>query len=359
MSKPHLLSSTGAAALGAKLSQVNAVSYYYTPFAADITSALKALHECAFIESGSFSAAMNSAIGSEIAGSRSFVVSSVPKSVEDMSLASYMRLPVVIANVSRPLGANSIKQDYSDVLALRDVGCLIFMPENNIELAESVVQAYKVSEDEKVMLPSVVNIDLPYFMESVELPNEAFARRFVGKLQLPFSLTKKPLYFSAPADDYSEYRKQQQKAMKNAAEAIEKSSHAWRKKFKRTLPLVENYRMEDAELVLVVSGFHSTTAKAAVNRLRNEGKKVGLLRLRVIRPWPEEEIRKALASAKKVAIFEQSVSLGATGVFYSGIKPLAAFCSDFISLGKYPNEKDFMDIFTRLDRSQKEEVVWL
>jgi pyruvate ferredoxin oxidoreductase alpha subunit len=352
--KPHILSSAEAAACGAKLSCVDMVCSHPMPFSAEIADAAKMLN---VLHADSFSSALNTALGSELGGKRAFVISSIPQSLEDMFTASYMRLPVVLANVSRPIGTFSIKHDHSDVLAMRDSGWLIFMPESNQELLESIIQAYKVCEDPDVLLPGIVNIDISNYYEPVQLPNEKFVRRFVSRPKLPFELNeKKHQYFGVPDLDYQEFKQQQQKAMKNAAAVIEKASASWKKNMKRDLPLVEPYKLEDADYVMVVAGFHSTTAKAAVNRLRAGGKKAGLLRLRVVRPWPQEAVANALKNAKRIAVFDQSISLGKQGILHG---ELGMPASNFISLGKYPSEKDFLSVFERIMKTDKEETVWL
>ena len=355
MSKGHILSSAEAAAHGARLSFADIVCSDPAPFAADIA---KNLRHMPFINADSFSSALNAAMGAELGGKRAFVVASSPVD-ESMYTASYMRLPVVFTNVSRPPGTFSAKHDHNDVFTMRDSGWLMFMPESNQELVDTIIQAYKVCEDPKVLLPAVVNIDISHYHEFVQLPSEKFTKRYVSRFSLPFQLDgKKPQYIGVPDQDYAGLKKQQHRAVKNAAEVIEKTSAMWKKKIGRSLGLVESYKLEDADYAIVISGFHSTTAKAAVSRMRNEGKKVGLLRIRVVRPWPHDAIKNAMKNVKKAAIFDQSISLGRQGILYSEITKYVS-ASDFISLGRYPSEKDFIGVFNRLIATEKEEIVWL
>lgn len=356
MPKPHAFSTEESAALGARLSGVEVVTSHPMPFSSAIISELRKNEGMKFIECSSVSAAANAAIGASLGGKRVFVPTSIPKSIEDIFTMSYMRLPIVFANISRPLGPYTIRHDHSDVAALLDAGSLIFMPESNQELTETVVQAYKVSE--QALLPSVVNIDTANFREHVTPVQDSFSRRFLGKYKPLTPIDKKPRYFASPDDSYEEMKKQQHKAVKIVADHIENSSKLWAKKTKRVLPLVETYKTEDADFILVMAGYHSPTAKAAVDRLRSQGKKAGLLRLRVLRPWPSVQIDNALKNAKKVAVFDQAVSPGRFGVLYREINDKSR-CSNFISLGKHPGEKDFIGMLDRLEKSGKDEVVWV
>lgn len=354
MPKPQLLSVEESAALGAKLSQVDVVANHPMPFSAGIADELRKMHpSCHFIDCSTLSSSINAAMGASL-GKRTFVPVSIPKSVEDIFTLSYMRLPVVFTNVSRPLGTFSIRHDHSDVAALLDSGCLVFMPESNQELIETIIQAYKVSE--QVLLPSIVNIDIAHYREHVNPVLDIFVRRFLGRYKPPYSLDKKPRYVAVPDDNYADLKKQQHKAVKDSAEIIDKTSGMWFKKFRRSLPLVETYKTDDADFVLVMSGFHSTTAKAAVDKLRGAGKKVGLLRLRVLRPWPSALIESALKNAKRTAVFDQAASLGRFGMLYRELNDKGR-CTNIISLGRYLSEGDFVAIFERLGKG-RDEIVW-
>lgn len=352
--KGHIVSSAEAAAYGAKLSAVDIVCNYPTYFSTSISNGLKDLP---VIESDSFSSALNVAMGSELGGKRAFIASSVPIS-EDIHTTSYMRLPVVISNISRPPGTFSIKHDNTDVFSMRDAGWLIFMPESNQEIIDSIIQAYKVCEDSKVLLPAVINIDISHYQEPVQMPSDKFTKRYVSKFKIPFQINGKKQYFGVPDQDHDVFKQQQHRAMKNALDIIEKTSIAWKKKTKRVLDLVESYKIEDADYVLIISGFHSTTAKAAIDKMRADGKKVGLLRIRVVRPWPSDAIKNALKDVKRVAVFDQNISLGQHGILYNEIIKYTEG-TNFISLGKYPSENDFIGVLTRLIKAEKEELVWL
>ena len=351
--KPQLLSVYDAIAYGAKLSVADFVYHYAAPALAGSENAMKKLGLNA-VCMDSFSAAAHAAEGCELGGKRSLVLSSVSASPGFYS-ASYMRLPVVSANVWP--GSNKTIGSQSCLPSFRDAGFLVFMPESPQETVDTIAQAYKVSESRNVLLPSVVNIDMTGFQEPANMPEERFVRNYVSKFSLPHQITdRKHHYFNAT--NSPEFAQQQRKAMKNAAAAIENASDLWKKKTARKLPAVEQYKLEDADYAVIISGFHSTTAKAAVNRMRAEGKKVGLLRVRVFSPWPSDAVKQALKNVKKSFAFDQSISIASCGILHAAAGRDAGFCSGFILINRYPSEKDFVGMFERLMKSEKEEIVW-
>jgi pyruvate ferredoxin oxidoreductase alpha subunit len=346
--KPQLVSVEEAVAYGAKLSAD--FIYHYTSSKSSISNVTFQVPGINLIPAESLSSALYAAAGSEIGGKRSFVLSHLD-SIKDINAISHMRIPIVLANIS---------SDISDLMNAKNSGALIFMPENNQEAISSIIQAYKVSEDPSVLLPSIVNMDITGYSEPVQLPEEKFVRKFLSKISIPHQIAeKKTVCFGASDKTQEVLLMQRHKAMKNAAAAIQKTSDAWKKKFDLSLPLVDRYKTDDAEYIIVVAGFHSTTAKAAVNKMRSQGKKVGLLRVRVLRPLPVEEIKSCLKTAKKVCVFDRSVALGISGIMYQEIKPYHGMCSNFISIGKSPSEKKFEDMLNRLINSEKEEIIWL
>ncbi len=346
MPKPHLLSVDESIAYGAKLSGVNLVYHYETPQTSAVGKAMKNLN-IPVSKRDSASGAINAAIGSAIGGKRAFVLSSL-LNFDEMAAVSYRRLPIVFSTGS--LGDCGI-------IHIADSGSLVFMPESNQELVDTVVQACKVSEDPSVLLPSFVGTDMAHCSELVQLPDEKFTTRYVSKFSSPYNLGQKLIYLDAPVPN-SRFVMQRQKAMKNALALIEKTSAQWSKKFNRALPLIETYKLDDAECALVMAGFHSTTAKEAINRMRNDGKKVGMLRLRVLRPLPTDVIRNALNGAK-TCVFDQAVSIGTSGVLHKELRPYIGKSVNFISIGKYPGEKDFMQMLDHTMKSDKEEMIWV
>lgn len=357
--KNELLSCQEAAAYAAKLCHVDAIMNFPAPFSFEIATTLKKIHECAVTEMQSQSAALSGAMTAELMEKRVFLPLSSIRYMEEFYTLPFMRLPVVGMNISRTIDDYSVRHSHQDIMTLRDTGWMIFMPENVQEIADMIIQAYRISEDNKVLLPSLINVDM-ILRETVQLPSDQFVSKFLPKLRLPFRLDiKRPEIHGFPVDNYEELKLQQQLAMKNALELMPKVYEKW-SFTKRKYDIVEKYMLDDADMALVVSGFNSTTAKVVVNKLRAEGKKVGLLRLRVVRPWPKEEIMKAIGTVKKVAVLDQAISVGNAGVLYPEVKAWHnGMISNYISLGKHLSEKDFIDMFARLDKSEKEEVVWV
>jgi pyruvate/2-oxoacid:ferredoxin oxidoreductase alpha subunit len=239
-------------------------------------------------------------------------------------------------------------------MALRDSGYLMFFPENNQEVYDSVILAYKVAEDPKVMLPAIVNIDGPHnFMEPVITATEQSMKGFLSPVPRKID-TKKPLVLDIYQNDYDRFVLSQNGAMENALEIIAKVDEKWKQKFHRSFTCVERFMTDDAETIIVTMGYHSSTAKAAVKTMRASGKKVGVLRIRVFRPWPAAEVAHVLEKAKHVLVFDQAISVGLGGILAAHIKRP---CSSLISLGKYPSEKDFIDAIARAEKGEAK--LWL
>ena len=350
--KGDVLSSVEAAAFGAKVAGVEIVPHFPAPFSVEIAKKLSKIHNCDIFEVESAGSAVSAAIGAATAGKRVFMPASSPLA-QEVFAAPAMRLPFMIANVSRSL--HGIKVDHTAVLALRDAGYMMFFPESNQEIHDTIIQAYRVSEDSKVMLPSIINIDgLPNFSEPVQVAADASVKSFLPKLRGP-KLVSNKLHFDLYSDKYDEIKIQQSKCMDAAIELLKKVDEKWKQKFHRGYGLVDRYMMDDAEIAIVTMGYHSSTAKAAANKMRAAGKKVGVLRLRVFRPWPRAAVEAALANVKKVIVFDQAVSIGVGGILRAHVGK----GSSLICLGKYPSEKDFMDAVARVEKSEKDLRLWL
>jgi len=347
--KGQLLSATHAASFGAKLAVVESVPHFPAPFSVDIANSLQKIHKCDIFEVESAGSAFSAALGLSAAGKRVFVPCSSPLSSEVFS-SPFMRLPFTAVNVSR----TGTKSDHTAVMALRDSGYLMFFPESNQEIYDTVSQSYRVGEDAKVLLPSIINIDgVHNFSETVQTSNDNKGFLFKTPKRLD---TKKPSVLDLSAENYDELKLQQHKAMENALDLIAKTDEKWGQKFKRSYGLIEKFMTADAEIIIVMMGYHTATAKAAVQKMRAAGKKVGILRIRVFRPWPAAQVAAALANAKKIVVFDQAVSLGAGSILAAHIRRPT---SSVISLGKYPSEKDFADIIEKVSKSEKEIKLWL
>lgn len=350
--KGDILSSTESAAYGAKAAGVQSVPHFPAPLSSEIARALSKIHNCKIFDVESAGSAFAAALGSSAVGLRTFVPCSSPISYESLA-APFMRLPFVAVNVSRSL--HGVKPDYAAVMALRDSGYLMFFPETNQEIFDSVLLAYRIGEDSKVLLPSIINLDgLPNLMEPLQPATDQSVKTFLPKFNAPKLDVKKPLMFDVYSDNHQEGKLQLSKAMDNAADLVNKVGEKWKQKFHRFHGLVDRFMTEDAETIIVTMGYHSATAKAAVKRLREQGKKVGVLRIRVFRPWPAAAVQSVL-DGKKVLVFDQAVSTGIGGILRAHVGK----GSSLICLGKYPSEKDFMDAVARVEKSEKDLKLWL
>ncbi|MEM7819814.1 MAG: hypothetical protein QXD48_03215 [Candidatus Aenigmatarchaeota archaeon] len=357
--KNELLSTQDAAAYAAKLCNVDIVPNFPSPFANEIVEKLRQIHRCEIFDIESQNSAILAALSSEACEKRTFLPLSAIRTIEEFYITSFMRLPIVGVNISRPIDNYSLIYNHNDILALRDAGWLIFMPESVQEVIDTIIHAYRICEDSKVLLPAMINIDM-IIRETVQIPTEQFVKNFLPKLKLPHKIdVKNPKIFGVPVENYEEFKLQQHLAMKNALNLMPKIYEKW-KKLKRNYNIIEKYMLDDAEYAIVITGFNSTTAKSAINKMRELGKKVGLLRLRVLRPWPKDEISKALKDIKKVAVLDHAISLGYGGILYLDMKSCYnGFISNFISLGKHLIDDDFIKIISRIEKSEKEEIVWI
>jgi len=281
-----------------------------------------------FLKVESEHSAMAGCIGASAVGARAFTASSsqgLALMHELLHWAAGARLPIVMANVNRSLGAPwNIWCDQTDSLSQRDTGWLQFYCESSQEALDTVIQAYKISE--KISLPSMVVLDafyLSHTFEPVNIPDQGRVDRFLPPYEPKYRLDPKvPRSFSGltPPDLFTEMRYQIQEAMEEAKKVILHVDEEFDALFGRRYGLVEGYRLEDAELVLVTSGTPASTARDVIDQYRDDGKPVGLLKVRTFRPFPSEEIRKALKNVSKVAVIDRNISFGMGGIFAEELK---------------------------------------
>jgi pyruvate ferredoxin oxidoreductase alpha subunit len=275
---------------------------------------------------------MSAAVGASAAGSRVFTATSSQGLLlmqEMLYIASGLRLPIVMANVSRGISAPiTLWSDHNDFLSMLNTGWIMFHAQDNQEVLDSLIMAYKISEDKNVLLPSVVNMDgyvLSYTDEPVIVPEQGAVDKFLGKYEPDHAFFKpgRPLIQGSAVlngRDYTYFRKQHTKACHNALDVAKKVCKQWKRATNHDYGLTESFMLKDAEVALVTQGSISTTAKAAVMQMRKVGIKAGLLRLRLIRPFPEEEVAAALKHVKAVAVVDKNVSPGKGGIMYPEIK---------------------------------------
>ena len=289
-----------------------------------------------FICTESEHSAMTACLAAAATGARTFTASAsagLALMHEMLFVTSGCRAPVVMAVANRALSAPlNIHGDHSDTMAQRDSGWIQIYAENAQEVYDSIFQAFRIGEHLDVQLPVIVGLDgftLSHTLEDIHVLSDGDAKNFVGARLMPTVLThdgKNVPYRLDPANPmtmgpvampnyYFEFKRQQEEAMKNASKVIPKINEEYGKLSGRYYGdgLIEKYELDDAEITIVCIGSTAGTAKTVVDKLRTEGVKAGLLRIRTFRPFPAEEIVKSLAKVKAVAVMERSMSFGGNG----------------------------------------------
>lgn len=243
------------------------------------------------------------------------------------------RLPIVLANVNRAVGSPwNIFADQNDSLSQRDTGWIQYYCEDNQEVLDTIVQAFKVAE--RVMLPAMVCLDaffLSHTSEPVSIPEAADVDQYLPPFEPKYYLsTKDPHAFGGlPAGDaYMELRARIDAAMRRVIEVADQADREFGERFGRRHPIVEEYRTDGAEVLLVASGTVAGTARSVVDARRAAGERVGLVKIHLFRPFPFAAMRKALAgpTVKKVAVIDRNISFGHGGIMASEIR--AALCRE-------------------------------
>jgi pyruvate ferredoxin oxidoreductase alpha subunit len=272
-------------------------------------------------------------LGAAAAGARAFSASSSQGLLlmgEVLFNIAGMRLPVVLACANRSVSAPiNIWNDQQDIVTLRDAGIIQFFAEDNQELHDQVILAYKVGENPEISLPCIVNLDgfiLTHGFEPVEVCDQKLVDKFLPPFKpVNYLDVDNPMTFGALFEPtwYQETRYRIQQTMKDAVPVIEEAASDFEKSFGRPSgELIEQYQMDGAETVFISMGSVAGTIKDAVDRLRQSGEKVGVLKIRVYRPFPTEAILEALKGVETVIVMEKMISLGASGILAGEIKSI-------------------------------------
>ena len=277
-----------------------------------------------FIPVESEHSSMSAAIGAEAAGARSLTATSSAGLAfmwEELLLAASNRMPLVLALVNRTLsGPININCDHTDSMGARDTGWIQIYAENNQEAYDNFIQAYPIAEDKRVHLPIMICQDgfiTSHAVENILLEDDAAVKEFVGEYHPEEFLLNpgKPMAVGPYSiSNYAmEARYNQELALENSKEVILEVAKKFRDTFGRGFDLFEEYKTEDADYIMLIMGSAAGTAKQAVDDLRAKGMKVGVLKLRVFRPFPAEEIANALKNCKAVAIMDRTESYNGHG----------------------------------------------
>ena len=277
-----------------------------------------------FIAVESEHSSMSACIGAEAAGARAMTATSsngLAYMWEMVHIASSLRLPIVMPLVNRAIsGPLNIHNDHSDAMGMRDAGWIMLFSENNQEAYDNLIMAHRIAENKDVMLPLTICQDgfiTSHSIENIELIEDDKVKAFVGEYKPEHYLlnSKEPIAVG-PMDLQPylfEHKYQQSLAMQNAKKVILDVANDFEKITGRKYGLFEEYKLDDADIAVVCMNSTAGTAKTVVDKLREKGIKAGLLKLRVYRPFPGEEISKALSNVKSIAVLDKAESLSTCG----------------------------------------------
>lgn len=277
-----------------------------------------------FIAVESEHSAMSACIGAEAAGARAMTATSsngLALMWEMIFIASSLRLPIVMPLVNRAIsGPLNIHNDHSDAMGIRDSGWIMLFSENNQEAYDNMIMAHRIAEHKDVMLPLAVCQDgfiTSHSIENIELIEDDKVKSFVGEYKPEhYLLNKDEAIAVGPLDLQAylfEHKFGQAEAMRNAKKVILDIAKEFEEMTGRKYELFESYKLDDADIAIVCMNSTAGTTKVVVDELRNQGIKAGLLKIRVFRPFPAEEIAKALKNVKAVAVLDKAEGLSACG----------------------------------------------
>ena len=284
-----------------------------------------------FVAVESEHSAMSATIGAEAAGARAMTATSangLSLMWEMIYIASSLRLPIVMALVNRAVsGPLNIHNDHSDAMGVRDAGWIMLFSENNQEAYDNMLMAHKIAENKNVLLPLMVCQDgfiTSHSIENIQLETDEEVKKFIGEYHPEhYLLNDKEPIAVGPLDLQSflfEHKAGQAEAMKNAKQVIKEVSEEFEKWTGRKYGFFEEYMLDDAEIAIVCMNSTAGTAKAVINDLRAKCVKAGLLKIRMFRPFPVDEVAEALSHLKAVAILDKADSLnGAGGALFEDV----------------------------------------
>ncbi len=365
-------SGNDAVAFGVRLARPHVISAYpITPQ----TTVVEKLSE--MVEDGSLKSefmhvesehsALSACIGAAAIGARTFTATSsqgLLYMAECLHYASGGRFPIVMMNANRSLALPwSIYGDQRDSLSLLDCGWIQVYVEDAQESLDMVIQAYAIAENLNVLTPVMLNLDgfaLTHTYETFEIPTSQQVDAFLPPFETPYKLDlEKPknMAFSTGPSDNMEFKYQQHKAMLDAIKVIQDLDESFYHQFGRRYGgMTEEYRCDDAEMVMVTLGSIAGTCRTVVDELREEGWKVGLLKIRFMRPFPEKEIMDLSHRVKAIGVIDKDMSFGYEGTVFTNVNSALAkartgvLALDFIAGlgGRDISRQDILEMFTRL-----------
>jgi len=377
-----IMTGNEAVALATKLAGVKFVSAYpITPQTAIVEKIAEMVAnekmDAKFIEVESEHSAMASVMGSELAGVRSFTASSshgILYMHEMLNWVAGMRLPILMAVVNRSIGPPwNIWADHSDTMTQRDTGWMQLYGESNQEAMDTIILGYKLAENKDILLPIMVMQDaftLSHTSEPVEIRDEEKVREFVGEFNLPFKIDiNKPMGYGSlmpPDGPFMELKMDMKKSMYSGVNKFIEITKEFNETFDANFPgPVEGFMMDDADYALITLGSISSTAKHVVRNLRNQGKKVGLLRILLYRPFPKDLVINYLRGLKGFGVVDRSSTFGPFGSLYMDVissiyGKLDIPAANFIAGlgGRDVRVVDFEEMFMRIMEGEDGEI-WI
>jgi len=344
-----MLTGNEVVAIAAKLARVKVISAYpITPQTVVVEKLSEFVADgeldAEFIKVESEHSALSACVGAAATGARTFTATSsqgLMYMAEMLFIASGMRLPIVMANANRALSAPlNIWCDQQDSISVRDCGWIQLYCENNQEIMDTTIQAFRVAES--LSLPVMVCYDgfiLSHTVEPVDVPEQKDVDAFLPPFKPQYALdSEKPVTMGPMGvpEYYEEIKYMQQEAMRAANEKLVEVDAEFGKKFGRRYKLLERYHSADADVILLTMGSLSSSVKELVDRYRERGEKVGLVKVRSFRPFPAEELIDAIGHAKAVAVLEKDISLGSAGALFLDT------AASFINIEKAPLMLDFI-----------------
>jgi pyruvate ferredoxin oxidoreductase alpha subunit len=332
----ELLTGNLAAAWGARLADVDYIPAYPITPQTEIIEALATWIRGSemrgrMVAMDSEHSMLTAAGAAAATGARVFTASSsqgLLYAFEMLYTVAGWRVPLVLVNVSRAVAAPiTLEPDHNDVLAARDSGFLQIHAESCQEILDSILLGYRLVEHPDVLLPVMVNLDgfyLSFTREPVEIPEWGAVREFLpaytpthARFSASHAMAQGVAVLGSSA--YAFFKYQMQRAAEAARDVHERVAAEFCTHFGRCYGAVEAYRLDDADFVIVMSNSFSTVAKAEVGRLRARGLKIGLLRLRLIRPFPDQEMKWLLSGRRAVAVIDQNISIGRGGILFAEV----------------------------------------
>jgi len=381
------ISGDDAVAVGVKLARPHVIAAYpITPQTitverlSDMVEAGELEAEYMHVESEH--SAISACMGASAVGARTFTASSsqgLLYMAEGLHYCSGGRYPVVMMNANRSVALPwSIYGDQRDSLSLLDCGWIQVYVEDAQEALDMTIQAYKIAEHKNVLTPMMVNLDgfiLTHTYELVDIPSQKDVDAFLPAFTTPNKMCfeePKNLAFSSQPDDNTEFKYQQHIAVMDSIEVIKEIDDEFAQKFGRKYDgMIEEYSCEDADVVIAALGSICGTVRVVVDKLRAEGKKVGLVKIRYMRPFPQDEIIEITNRVKAIGVIDKDISFGFEGTVFTNINSAIAkaeknvYKTNFVAglggrdITKQNIEDMFMELFAGIENNRSEKVEFI